>query len=404
MKFKEVCSLRAEGKLSMEEAASMLNMSSRNLRRHIKRYEKAGLEGLNDRRLGKAAHNIASTDEVLALLALYNNQYLGYNVAHFYDKYKDHHEGQRGYTWVKEQLQKEGLAKKAKKRGAHRRLRPRQAMKGMMLHQDASTHAWIEVCQWDLIVTMDDATSEVYSAFFVEEEGTWSSFKGVQEVIEQHGLFCSLYTDRRPHYWTTPEAGKKVDKENQTQFHRAMSQLGIGMIAAYSPEARGRSERMFGTLQGCLPQELKSAGITTMEGANKFLKEVFLPQLNQRFKVTAQDEQSAFVPWTSHLLLEDILCIQAQRTVSKDNTVSYDGQRWQIPSNKYRYSYAKTKVNIHQYADGSVAIFHGPRKLVHYEPIKKTSKGESCAPQIIRSQDQPVTPYNPEAHQPEGAL
>jgi len=229
-------------------------------------------------------------------------------------------------------------------------------------------------------VTLDDADSEIYSAFFVEEEGTWSSFQGVKEVIEVHGLFCSLYTDRGSHYWTTTQCGKQVDKVNLTQFGRAMQQLGIEMIAAYSPEARGRSERMFGTLQGRLPLELKSAGITHIDDANRFLKDTFIPEFNRRFKVSAQEEHHAFVPWFSgHLKLDDILSVQEQRTVNKDNTVSYKGKKWQIRSDGHRYSYAKTKVKIHEYQDGSIAIFHGPRKLMHYAAeLQQPMESKAC--------------------------
>ena len=250
---------------------------------------------------------------------------------------------------------------------------------------------------YNLIVTMDDATNEIYSAFFVEQEGTWSSLRGIQEVIEQQGLFCSLYTDRGAHYWSTPKAGQKVDKARPTQFHRAMNQLGIEMIAAYSPEARGRSERMFGTLQGRLPQELRSAGIRSIEEANQFLKETFLPQFNQRFKVAAQDEHHAFVPWASHLLLKDILCIQEQRTVSKDNTISYGGKRWQIPSNKHRYSYTKTKVKVHHYADGSLALFYGPRKIAYYEAEKKPPQEKPCALELVRHHCATAMPHTPKS-------
>lgn len=214
--------------------------------------------------------------------------------------------------------------KKGKKRGAHRRKRERRPLKGMMLHQDASTHEWVEGQKWDLVVTMDDADNEIYSAIFVEEEGTQSSFQEVQEVIENQGIFCSLYTDRGSHYWTTKKAGGKVESNEPTQFGRAMYQLGIEMIAAYSPEARGRSERMFGTLQGRLPKELALAGITEKEEANRYMREVFLPSFNTRFKVKIDEEITSFVPWLdSHLKLREILCIKGQREVKKDNTVSY---------------------------------------------------------------------------------
>jgi hypothetical protein len=214
----------------------------------------------------------------------------------------------------------------------------------MMLHQDGSRHEWVAGQYWDLIVTMDDADSTIYSAFFVAEEGTMSSFQGIRAVVERHGLFGSLYADRGSHYWTTTEAGK-VDKDNPV--HRALRQLGIELIPAYSPEARGRSERMFGTLQGRLPQELRLAGVTDMEAANRFLAETFLPEHNRRFR----DARSAFVAWTGRDLA-DILSVQEERVVGNDNTVRYERRVLQIPADRHRHHYVKCKVRVHEYPDG----------------------------------------------------
>ena len=344
----------------------MLGVNERTFRRWLTRYEGKGAEGLLDERLGKIAHNGAAVDEVMALCGLYEERYRAFRVAHFYDKYRDLHQGSRSYGGVKKRLQEAGLVERAKKRGVHRRKRPRRPMKGMMLHQDGSQHQWIEGAHWYLIVTMDDADNEIYSAFFVKEEGRWSSFRGVQEEIETHGLFCSFYTDRGSHYWYTPSAGGKIDRMRPTPFGRAMEQLGIEFIAAYSPEARGRSERMFGTLQGRLPLELKLEGIEDMTAANQFLKERFLPTFNERFCVQAQETTSAFVSYTGTLKREDILCVQEARIVNKDNTVSYRQKQLQIPSDLYRYSYAKSRVKVHEYANGEVGLFHGHRCLGRY--------------------------------------
>jgi hypothetical protein len=218
---------------------------------------------------------------------------------------------------------------------------------------------------WDLIVTMDDATSDIHSAFFVEEEGTMSTFQGLREVVSSKGLFCALYADRASHYWHTPEAGAKVDKDNPTQVGRALAQLGIELIPAYSPEARGRSERMFGTLQKRLPQELRLAGITTMDEANRFLRETFLPDHNRRFAIAPEEPGSAFVPFAGNL--DDILCVQEERIVAGDNTVRYKGMTLQIPEDRHRHHYVKAKVRVHAYPDGHLAVFHGPRRLAVYE-------------------------------------
>jgi hypothetical protein len=232
----------------------------------------------------------------------------------------------------------------------------------MMLHQDGSTHEWVPGCQWDLIVTLDDATTEIYSAFFVEEEGTLSSLRGLQEVMETKGLFSSLYTDRGSHYWHTDEAGGKVDKIRLTQVHRALQQLGVTRIPAYSPEARGRSERAFRTLQDRLPKELALAGITEMAAANRYLTERFLPQYHERFMVRATELGTAFIPWVGTHLAE-MLCVQDERIVAKDNTVHDHRQRLQIPQDPHRFHDVKGTVRVHEYPDGTLAVFHGPRCL-----------------------------------------
>ena len=368
MRFEELYIQRTEGRLTVEEAARILGIDERTFRRWCVRYEEEGAHGLVDRRLEKVAHNAAPVDEVGELLSLFETRYPRFTVAHFYDKYQTDHKGLRGYTWVKNQLQEAGLIQKAPKRGAHRRKREREPMVGMMLHQDGSTHPWIEDHYWDLIVTMDDATSEIYSAFFVEEEDTVSSFQGVKEVIQAYGLFCSLYTDRGSHYWTTVKKELGIDKHNLTQFGRAMQYLGIEMIPAYSPEARGRSERMFGTLQGRLPNELALEGICEMSKANQFLKEKYLPVHNHRFKVKPTSEESAFVPWVKgNMNLDDILCLQETRRVNKDNTVSYKNKILQIPKDTYRYHYVKKMVTVHEYLDSRMGLFLGPRCLGQYD-------------------------------------
>ncbi len=260
MRFAEAYEGWRERRLTQEEAARLLGVHERTFRRYIDRYEEAGLDGLLDRRLSQVSQRRAAVDEVLRLTELYRSRYEGWNVKHFHSFYRRIHAGVRSYTWVKQRLQEAALVPKAPGRGKHRKRRERAPLPGMMLHQDGSTHTWVAGRQWDLIVTMDDATNEHYAMCFVEEEGTASSFQGVQEVIGQRGLFSSLYTDRGSHYWHTPEAGGKVDKNHLTQFGRAMRQLGIELIPAYSPEARGRSERAFQTHQGRLPKELAAQG------------------------------------------------------------------------------------------------------------------------------------------------
>jgi hypothetical protein len=364
MRFEEAYEGWNEGRLTQAEAARILGMCERSFRRYLWRYEAGGLEGLIDRRLEQASNRRAPVDEVLALSDRYRSRHRGWNVKHFHSWYK-RDGGTRSYTWVKLRLQEAKLVPKAQKRGAHRKRRERSALPGMMIHQDGSRHEWVAGRQWDLIVTMDDATSEHYSMFFVEEEGTASSFRGVREVIEARGLFSSFYSDRGSHYWHTPEAHGKVDKDHPTQFGRAMRQLGIEMIAAYSPEARGRSERAFGTHQGRLPQELALAAITSMAAANRYLAEVYLPAFNTEFAQSAMAAGSAFVPWIGGSL-DDILCEQFERTVSADNCVRFDGLILQIPADRHRCHYVKARVRVNRYASGALAVFHGPRALAYF--------------------------------------
>lgn len=366
IRFEEAYQGWTESRFTQEEAARILGVSDRTFRRYLLKYEEKGLDGLIDKRLEQLSHKRAPVDEVIRLTELYKRDYSGWNVKHFFSFYKRKHSGRRSYTWVKSTLQKEGLVVKTEKRGLHRKKRERAPLEGMMLHQDGSDHEWIPNERWDLIVTMDDATSKHYSMFFVEEEGTMSSFQGMKEVIQEQGLCCSLYTDRGHHYWHTPEAGGAVDKQQLTQFGRAMHQLGIEMIPAYSPEARGRSERAFRTHQERLPKELAMHRITTMSEANHYLKNIYMPAYNAEFSVLATSEGSVFVPWVSGFI-DDILCEQYERTVRKDNCVSFEGLTLQIPKDNYRCHYNKVKVRVHYYANGQLAIFHGPRKLAEYD-------------------------------------
>lgn len=364
MRFNEAYAGWQASRLTQEEAARLLGVCERTFRRYINRYEEAGLEGLADKRMSQVSHRRAPTDEVLSLVERYRTRHADWNVKHFHAWYRKDGGG-RSYTWVKKTLQGAGAVKKASKRGAHRKRRERAPLPGMLIHQDGSTHDWVEGQKWDLIVTMDDATGEHYSMFFTDQEGTYSSFRGVHEVIVQHGLFATFYSDRGSHYWNTPEAGGKVDKTNPTQFGRALQHLGIEMIAAYSPQARGRSERAFRTHQGRLPKELSAAGITTMEAANRYLAQVYQAAFNAAFKQPAQETGNAFVPWVG-AALEDILCEQSERVVGRDNCVRFERLSLQIPSDRHRCHYVKARVRVHRYTDGTLAIFHGPRKLVQY--------------------------------------
>jgi hypothetical protein len=317
--------------------------------------------------LGKASPRRVPEDWVHRVAQLYRDLYQDFSAKHFHEHLVEEYNFPWSYSWTKSFLHQHQLLPVAPSKGAHRKKRPRRPLPGMLLHQDGSTHQWIPAIdsRFDLIVTMDDATSEIYSAFLVEQEGTMSSFVAVREVVAKHGLFCALYTDRGSHYFLTPEAGGRIDEDAPTQVNRALAQLGIEHIAAYSPEARGRSERMFGTLQDRLPKELRLAGITTLAAANRFIAEVYLPQHNARFAVPALQPGTAFVP-ADRSAWHDVLCVQDERVVANDNTVRYGKLFLQLPQSPLRAHFVKVRVRVHRYPDDTLAIFHGPRRLARY--------------------------------------
>jgi hypothetical protein len=368
-RFEEAFEQYQRHRLTAEEAGELLGMSGRNFRRLRNRYEENGIEGLRDRRVGKVSPRRAPAGELERMHELYRECYADFTVKHFHEKLVERHHYKLSYTVTRLSLQAVRLVPKAKRRGAHRKKRVRRPLPGMLLFQDGSTHRWIGALEHDLdlIVTLDDATGEVYSAIFVEEEGTMSSFLGLGETIKRHGLFGALYTDRGSHYFLTRKGETRVDNKELTQVGRALSQLGITHIPSYSPQARGRMERVFGTLQKRLPQELRLAGITTVAAANQFLKERFVPDYNARFAVAAAEPGSAFVPYLGRPI-EDVLCLREDRVVGADNCVSYKRRSLQIPPQRHRQHYVRATVRVHEYADGSLAIFDGPRCLVRFDP------------------------------------
>jgi transposase len=367
IKFLSILSRYEAAEFSQLEAAELLGVGERTFRRWRQRFEDDGEEGLLDRRLGKASGKRVPVDGQAEVEALYRSRYQGFTAKHFHEHLVRDHRFAWGYTWTKTFLQSKGLLERAERRGAHRRRRPRRPLPGMLLHQDGSRHGWLQgqpPC--DLIVTMDDATSQILSAFLVAEEGTASSLRGLAEVFGAHGLPLSLYSDRGSHYFYTPEAGGKVDRLRLTQVGRALAQLGVEHIAAYSPQARGRSERLFQTLQDRLPKELALNGIGTVEAANGFLRELYIPAHNTRFAVEAEQQGSAFVAIPG-VDLNEILCVQEDRQVGHDNCVSFNRLKLQIPESPLRAHFVKANVKVRHYFDGSHAIFHGPRCLGRYD-------------------------------------
>ncbi len=366
MKVQEVILQAMAKKITWYQAAEIIGISDRHMRRWRERYEEGGFRGLFDRRRGKPSPKRVPVAVVERVLQLYREKYFDLNLSHFHEKLRGQHQIELSYSWVKGVLQGAGLVARGRKRGVHRKRRPRRPLPGMLLHIDGSRHQWFQDERWyDLIVILDDATSEIYYAQLVAEESTATVMAGLREVIERNGVFCALYSDRGSHFWLTPKVGGKVDAHRLTQLGRALRELGIQMIPAYSPQARGRSERNFGTWQGRLPQELRLAGIHTLEAANAFLRARYIGEFNRRFRVAAAQKGSAFLPCRRRDL-DLVFALQFQRTVNRDNTVSFQNLVLQLERVGWRATLAGCQVTVHQHLDGTLSITHGPHLLGRY--------------------------------------
>ena len=366
MKVQEVILRAMAKKITWWQAAEIIGISDRSMRRWRERYEEFGYDGLLDRRRGKPSPKRVPVAQVEQVLGLYREKYFDLNVRHFHEKLREQHGIKLSYTWVKQALQGAGLVKRSRKRGVHRKRRERRPLPGMLLHIDGSQHRWFQDQRYyDLIVILDDATSEIYYAQLVEEESTLTVMAALREVIERKGLFCALYSDRGSHFWLTPKAGGKVDPHRLTQVGRALKELGIQMIPAYSPQARGRSERNFGTWQGRLPQELRLHGITSLSAANDFLRQ-YVAEFNRRFQVPAQQRGTAFLP-RSIRDLDLIFALQWERKVNQDNTVNVQKLTLQIEPVRWRATLAGCTVMVHQHLDGTFTLTYGPHRLGHYD-------------------------------------
>jgi transposase len=367
MKVQEVILRAMAKKITWWQAAEIIGISDRSMRRWRERYEDFGYDGLLDRRGGKPSPKRVPVAQVEQVLGLYREKYFDLNVRHFHEKLREQHGIKLSYTWVKKALQGAGLVPRSKKRGVHRKRRERRPLPGMLLHIDGSQHRWFQDQRsYDLIVILDDATSEIYYAQLVEEESTLTVMAALREVIERKGLFCALYSDRGSHFWLTPKAGGKVDPHRLTQVGRALKELGIQMIPAYSPQARGRSERNFGTWQGRLPQELRLRGIKTLEAANEWLRQHYVAEFNRRFQVPAPQRGTAFLPRNIRDL-DLIFSLQWERKVNQDNTVNVQKLSLQIEPVRWRATLAGCTVLVHQHLDGTFTITHGPHRLGHYD-------------------------------------
>src|ERR1700731_601536 len=329
MKVQEVMLQAMAKKITWFQAAEIIGISDRHMRRWRERYEEGGFRGLFDRRRGKPSPKRVPVAVLERVLELYREKYFDFNLRHFHEKLASEHQIELSYSWVKGVLQGAGLVARGRQRGVHRKRRPRRPLPGMLLHIDGSRHQWFQDERWyDLIVILDDASSEIYYAQLVEEESTVTVMVGLREVIERKGVFCALYSDRGSHFWLTPKVGGKVDPHRLTQVGRALREVGIRMIPAYSPQARGRSERSFGTWQGRLPQELRLQRINSVEKANEFLRDHYIAEFNRHFQVGPAEKGTAFRP-CSRTDLDWVFTVQSERMVAKDNTVAIGERRWQ---------------------------------------------------------------------------
>jgi transposase len=366
MKVQEVILRAVAKKITWIQAAEILGVSPRHMRRWKEKYERFGFHALFDGRRGRASPRRVPSATLDEVLRLYRERYSDLNVSHFHEKLTREHGLCVSYTWTKGVLQGAGLVKRQPRRGGHRKRRARRPLPGMLIHIDASQHQWFcDERRHDLIAVLDDATSEIYYAQLVEEESTRTVLAALRQVVEGQGLFCSLYSDRASHFWLTPKAGEPVDRQALTQVGRAMRELGVQMIPAYSPQAGGRSERSFRTWQGRLPQELRLAGITRLEEANRFLRERYVAEFNDRFSAAAAERGTAFVPCV-RTDLDRIFCLQHERVVARDNTVSFARLTLQIERQKWRGTLAGCRVTVYEHLDGTLSLGFGAHEVGRY--------------------------------------
>jgi transposase len=380
MKIQEVIMRAMAKKITWTQAGEIIGLCDRQMRRWKERYIEFGYDGLFDHRLGKPSPKRVPVATVEEILRLYQEQYVDFNVRHFHEKLREQHHIRLSYTWVKRALQMAGLVKKHGIRGVHRRRRARRPLPGMLLHVDGSSHAWFQDHRrFDLLVILDDATSEIYYAQLVEEESTATVMTALREVIERKGAFCALYSDRASHFFPTPKAGQPVERTRPTQVGRALRELGMQMIPAYWPQARGRGERNFGTWQGRLPQELRLHGIHSLAAANEFLRDSYIAEFNERFAVAATERGHAFLPVRGKNL-ELIFSLQHERTVNQDNTVHLGSRILQIEKTRWRATLAGCRVTIYEHLDGSCSIGYGPHIIGRYHPDGLARLLETPAP------------------------
>jgi hypothetical protein len=361
----EIIQKALEGRINWVQAATIMGISPRHLFRLRLLYERFGVPGLRDRRSGRRMPSRIPSEVVDEVCRLRRERYEDFSVRHFHQFATERHGLRISYTMLKTVLQARGLAPKARGRGKYRRQRERRPMRGMLVHLDASTHPWIAGSPRDLVVALDDADGRILYARFWAQEGTMSTLGALKHVLIRHGRFCELYTDRGSHFCLTPEAGGDPADEQHGQVARVLKALGIRHILARSPEARGRSERAFGTIQGRLPQELRLAGIESYEAANRYLDEVFVPDFNKRFTVEPSEQDNAFIRLVG-TDLRLLLSIQHERIVRKDSTVNFAALTLQLPQTRDRRHYIRCPVVVHELLDDTLAVSYQGRVLARF--------------------------------------
>jgi transposase len=370
MKIQEVVLKAMSGELKWYQAAQIIGISDRQMRRWRGRYQHHGYGGLFDRRKEIPSPRRIPFDTAQEVLRLYREEYFDFNVRHFHEELRDKQRILVSYTWVKLLLQESGLVGKEKKRGRYRRRRERRVLPGMLLHLDGSSHHWFDHREDDLqtlLSVIDDASSECLAAKFVPEEATRPILEILKEIVSTRGTFISLYTDRAAHFVYTPKAGAAPDRSHKTQVEQVLDELGIELIVAYSPEARGRGERAFGTMQGRLVPELRRAGVSTYEDANRYLRDVFIPRYNKLFRVDAKESGTAFIPVVG-ADLNRIFSLRHERTVYRDNTVHFENRVLQLPRVEGVSTLAKRKVQIRENLDGTLDVLSGKRLIASFSP------------------------------------
>jgi transposase len=354
------------GKLTWTQAAEVLGITPRHMRRLRTEYREHGIVAFHDNRGGRPRRKRIKEDTVEMICRLKSEVYDDFSVQHFYEKLTEEHGVQISYSWTMNILQEAGIVKKARGRGRYFRKRERRPMRGMMLHIDGSTHEWIPgLPMWDLIAVLDDADGKLLYAQFFEEEGTLSTFAALQHVLKKNGRFSELYHDRGSHFGRTSKAGQRPDDDQNGQVTRALKALGIKQIFGNTPQARGRGERAFGTIQGRLPQELRLNGIKTYQDANVFLEKEFKRSFNRRFTVKPRLPEAAFVPLAG-IDLSLLLSVQHERTVKNDNTVQFRGTTLQLPSTRARHHYARCPVLVHELTKGTLAVSYQGNLVAEY--------------------------------------